>query len=333
MPALPWDVGGGQEEGSVSVLAEFSRYQRAAYRRPNTIDRRQRVLRAFAEWLQQPPDRATTEDIEAWLATKDLVPWSLYNYISTLGVFFDWCVMKGLREDNPTASMARPPLPRLIPRPVDTEELRAAVSEADERMRAWLLLCSFQGLRCHEVTYLHAEDVVVNGSKLLYVRDGKGGHQRVLPLHDRTLGALRAFGLPPKGPVFRSQRGREFDPSTVSGYIGSHFREVDSSGTAHQCRHWFACQLYLATHDLGDDGHLHGVQPSGGGAGGLELVRLAFRAVRPMGPSPRKNPSPDDSTEALLYACWKELRTIRTILFWVLVVVPICVGLYLGLSA
>lgn len=55
--------------------------------------------------------------------------------------------------------------------------------------------------------------------------------------------------------------------------------------------------------------------------------------VRPMGPPSGRGPKPTDSTEELLYACYRELRSIKSILFWTLVIIPIMVGVYLGLSA
>lgn len=237
----------GQLGEIVTVLAEFGRYQRLLNLRPGTISRRGCLLRSLGEWLDVPLEDATTEHLEKYLATRRLEPQTRYSYISTLAVFYEWCVASGRAGVNPTEEMVRPRLPRLVPRPIPTDHLREGLRDADDRMRAWLLLGCFEGLRCFEMAGLDGRDV---GDGLLFVADGKGGHQRVLPLHPAVLSALRKLEAPKRGTVFRSVMGRAFHPSTISGYVGAYFREHGWDHTCHQLRHWFASQVYAMTHDI-----------------------------------------------------------------------------------
>lgn len=238
----------GAREGvsDVSLLAAFARFQRQQNLRPGTIDRRYRLLRAFERAIHKPLSETTAEDIEGWLERRKLTVRSRYTYLTSFAVFFAWATHTGACRKDPTRELVRPRLPRLVPRPANGDDLRFAMDQAPMPMKAWLCLGAYQGLRCYEMAGLHHEDVV---DGLLLVRDGKGGHQRLLPLHPETAAALR---LVPStaGPLFLMQNGSTYRPGTISTYIGRYFRSLGIGATAHQLRHWFGTSVYQASHDL-----------------------------------------------------------------------------------
>jgi integrase len=79
---------------------------------------------------------------------------------------------------------------------------------ADDRIRPWLYLAAYAGLRACEVAQLRAEDVIRNAEPpMLLVTDGKGGKQRLIALHRSVVAApneravRRAACRLPEGPL------------------------------------------------------------------------------------------------------------------------------------
>lgn len=234
------------------LLEGFALAQSRRGLRTNTIHDRDRLLRSFFHSLD--PHTTTTGDIEQWLDNRQLVMKSRSVYLSNLAAFFAWMVDEAERDDNPVAKIPRPRLPRTLPRPAPDWALRIGLDAAPPRLRCWLLLAAYQGFRCFEIASLCREDVLDGQDPaLIRVSDGKGGHQRVLPLNPLVLDALRAFGMPTRGPIFRfTQRrknGEQISARAVSDYVNDHLRRNAASATAHQFRHSFGTICYRRTRD------------------------------------------------------------------------------------
>lgn len=229
-------------------LQDFANYQRRRNLAAGTIYRRTRTLKQFGRWLAPTSLAcATPGDIEAWLAGLDLSPRSAYVYLSTLSNFYRW-----LGESNPAAKIERPRLPRLLPRPLRSDDIAVALDAAAPRMKVWLCLATFQGLRCQEMAYLRHDDILEgHDPMLIVVSKGKGDHQRILPAHLSTAGALDEYGWRTRpGWLFRTNDGRRFQPGTVSKYIARHLHLCGVDGSAHMGRHWFGSRFYAESRDL-----------------------------------------------------------------------------------
>lgn len=192
------------------------------------------------------------EDLEQFLDRRSLVPRTRYHYISALHGFYEWAVVRGVAPADPTLAMARPRLPRHLPRPITDGDLRQAMREAPPQMRAMLVLGAYQGLRCAEIANLQREHVLdTHDPAVLMVQAGKGGHDRVLPLHEEVMPALRVAGLPRAGHLFCYEgTTRPLAPWIVSRRISAYLGELGIDATAHQLRHWFGTKVYAASRDL-----------------------------------------------------------------------------------
>lgn len=177
-------------------------------------------------------------------------PATRYTYLSLVGAFYRWAVRTDLIVANPVDKIERPRRARRLPRPTDDDDLALAFAYAEPRMRAWLCLTALEGFRCCEIARLRVEDVDRHHMRIRAF--GKGSKERTIPLHESTLSALTVYGIPTSGFVFTklSGAGQPLSPSTVSRYIGRFYRELGSTATAHQNRHWFATQVHAATGDL-----------------------------------------------------------------------------------
>lgn len=233
------------------MLVAFDRDQRRRGLRAATIATRRRILWSLERSVPVPIEKATPEQIEAWLDSCRLSPRSRYTYLSAAAAFFDFARRYGLRKDDPTRDILRPRLARLVPRPAAPEDVAYAISVAPPMMAAWLSLATYQGLRCFEIAQLRREDVQDNRTPpLLIVADGKGGRQDVLTLNEQAELALRNYGMPRTGFLFLTRDDRPYKASSVSRYISGYLRSVGVDATAHRLRHLFITTVWTITKDL-----------------------------------------------------------------------------------
>lgn len=238
----------------------FDTVMRAGFRRDQirrglggrTIEERDRVLDSLERWLNGIPlSAATRPQVEEWLDSLALTPRSRACYLSTVHNFYSWAVDEGFRPDDPTRTIRRPRLPRLIPRPISDRDLRSAMAQAPPRMRAWLCLAAFQGFRCKEIAGLTRDDVLEHRDPpVILVGEGKGGHQAVLPLNPETWASLLRLPMPKRGYIFTTQEGRRFNDRTVSIYGARYLRDLGIDATMHQLRHRFGTAVWAATKDM-----------------------------------------------------------------------------------
>lgn len=235
-----------------TLLRSFAAEQERRGLSRKTIEGRQRTLASFFRTLGDTPALAATRDqLRDFLDACDLGPRSRYTYLSTLTTFYAWAVDEGHAIVNPAATIRRPRQPRLVPRPIDTEDLVLALKAADARMRAWLCLGAFQGLRTVEMAGIARGDVL-DGRRppMLVVVKAKGGRERVLPLHEHTLAALRCLPMPQRGPVFRLADGTPIKAATIGSYIARFLHDLGIPASAHQLRHHFGSEVYRLSHDI-----------------------------------------------------------------------------------
>ena len=138
--------------------------------------------------------------------------------------------------------------PRTLPRvlaPVEVDALRAALRT--DRDRAMVEAMLFGGLRRCEVLGLRLEDVNA-GERRLFVTEGKGGRQRVVPVSARffaSLGDYLGHERPPESTtkqLFVVLKGpRRGEPLSAAGLDeildGARARAGLAKATCHQLRH------------------------------------------------------------------------------------------------
>lgn len=212
---------------------------------------RERSILLLLEWVAPTGLlKVTYQDIEGWLDSRGVGPRTRRWHLSNVAAFYRWAVLEGHIAIDPTVRVSRPRLPRLVPRPWLEGDFARAVREADPRMRCFLMLAGFAGMRCCEMSRLRREHIFdATIPAMLVVHNGKGGHQRLIPLHPLLLAALRTYGLPKRGWVFPGQDG-PLKAHTISRYVALYLDRLGIEATAHQGRHAFATAVYRASKDL-----------------------------------------------------------------------------------
>ncbi len=156
---------------------------------------------AFSARLGVPPEIATTEIIRKYLSAlndRGLSRSTAARRLSCLRQFFQFLFAEGIRPDDPTAVVEGAPAKRRLPRILSEAEvdlmLRTARDLPDKRSARLVALVEVlyaTGLRVSELVSL-PRAALRGDPRFLTVR-GKGGRERMVPLNDTAVGAVRAY--------------------------------------------------------------------------------------------------------------------------------------------
>lgn len=198
------------------------------------------------------PTSLTRNDIEHYLGSLDIDPGTRAGYLSWYRSFYRWALEQGYVTENPCEHIPRPRTPDRLPHPISEDDLALILNRTEgPEMTAWLVLGAYAGLRCKEIAGVRVRDLDFT-ARVLRVSAPKGHRERAVPMHDRVLGGLNAFGVPDAGFVFPHSRipGVPVRAHTVSQKVGAWLRWHGINASAHSLRHRFGTQLYRVTKDL-----------------------------------------------------------------------------------
>jgi integrase/recombinase XerC len=219
-----------------------------------TIYSRMTFLRMLARQLPVSLLDATPAHLAEWRAALSVSDEVIVHYVCHAQAFYAFCVERSYCAVNPAAGLPVPRVGRRLPRPVSEPDLMRALAVAGPRIRPWLVLAGWCGLRAKEIAYLRRECVLETAAPpvLLVARDAtKGRSERVIPLSAFAVAELVPV-LPAAGWVFRRMDGRPGPntPGLISHLANEHLHECGVAASLHQLRHRFATQAYQASRDL-----------------------------------------------------------------------------------
>ena len=233
-----------------------------------TIYARQRALTRLAAWLTEyyahlpgaPHGNAslldaTAGDLLEWRRALTVSPRSTGPYVDHVRGFYTWLQATGRATGNPAAGIPVPRAHRSLPRPIAETDLLAALDLAPRRVRPWLVLGGWAGLRAKEIALLRRENVAATAAQpfILVAADAtKGDRERVVPMSGFVAAELAAYGIPARGWVFRRGDGQPGPnkPWLVSKLANDALHRSGTDATLHQLRHRFLSLLYQQTLDL-----------------------------------------------------------------------------------
>lgn len=195
-------------------------------------------------------DRAEHGDVERWLDSRRLGPRARYAYTSVIATFYSWLIREEHLERNPTLRVDRPRLGRYLPRPAPSDAVSDALAAAEPRVVVMVALGAFAGMRRAEISRTRVEDLLLANEPPVILIHGKGGRERLVPLHDEVLAALRIYGVPKAGWLFPSPTGRGLTPTYIGTLITAALGEAHGHVTTHQLRHAFGTGVYRDSLDL-----------------------------------------------------------------------------------
>lgn len=234
--------------GEDTVLAEHVNWMRDRGLAASVIRRRITVLGWLGGQLDCSLLEATAEQVREWRSGLDVSADAAAVYISHVRQFYRWAAGRGLIAASPAAGLPAPRRHRRLPRPVGEQDLGVALLAAPARIRPWLILAGWAGLRACEIAGLRREHVLDTWAPpVLVIADGatKGHHERIVPMSAFVVAELRPV-LPRNGWVFPRGDGQPGpnSPARVSCIANNYLHSLGITATLHQLRHRFATQAY-----------------------------------------------------------------------------------------
>ena len=172
---------------------------------------------------------------------------------------FNFLVEESVISKDPTENLNSPRMGRSLPEVLSVEEvarLLAAVSKGEgpeaARDRAMLELMYASGMRVSELVSLNLDDIQLEEGSLRCF--GKGSKERVIPIHDTAVEAVREYlenGRPQMATgrsgtyLFLNRRGERLTRQGFWLILKGHAKRagIKSKITPHKLRHSFATHL------------------------------------------------------------------------------------------
>lgn len=241
---------GVTENTELSVLDQWSEYLRACGQSTATARLRTRVVGGLMNHAGvDDPLELTRAHVLTFLA-RDRSQWTRVTYwqsIHGLSVF--------LREfghdpdSHLTKGICKPRKPEPVARPIDDDTIgRVLAAPFTPRVKAYLRLALFAGLRVHEIAKIRGEDFDWPAGWLMVT--GKGGFTAPVPIHPEI--RRIAEPMPDYGFWFPSLHspGHHVSPQSVSTTVTNALRSVGSMATAHQLRDTAATRIQRQVKDI-----------------------------------------------------------------------------------
>lgn len=238
-------------------------------------------LDAFLGWCQRhevDPLATTHRELRAYLAEMDAARYArstMNRRVSSLKGFYRWLELEGIVKLNPAEALAGPKQRRHLPHVLKQADMMRLLavhgaydaagnpreqSPEDMRDQALLEFLYACGARISEASGLKASDV--DFQERLVKLFGKGGKERIVPLHGLCVDAMRAYlrdarpllleGKPATDRFFISNTGKPMSADSMRIMFKATVRAagLDDRLSPHDMRHTFATDLLDGEADL-----------------------------------------------------------------------------------
>lgn len=195
----------------------------------------------------------------ASLKEKNLTNRTVNRHLSSLRSFFRFLIREGYLKTNPILSISSPKQEKHLPAFLTEEEVSRLIDSVipkDERgLRDRAVLETFYstGMRISELAGLDAEEVDFIGGIVKVM--GKGKKERILPIGDQAISAIRAYldkRRKQADALFLNKGGRRISTRGIRNIVQKYIRlaGIKQGVSPHTLRHSFATHLLNRGADL-----------------------------------------------------------------------------------
>jgi len=240
----------------VEAIKQFEYYLQSRRYRPNTIKSYKDALLSFLKfWSHKSITDLTAHDIliynNEYIVKNKLSASYQSQIINAIKLYFG--TVQGSQME--LAQIHRPKVAKKNPNVLSKEEvkrlLQAVVNVKHKTMLTLTYAC---GLRCGEVLNIKLTDIDSN-RMVLYVKDGKGGKDRIVPISLKLVEELRDYFLKfkPREYLFEGIiKGEKYDERSLQAVLKQTLKKagIKKPVTLHWLRHSYATHLLDAGTDL-----------------------------------------------------------------------------------
>ncbi len=195
----------------------------------------------------------------AHLKEKNLTVRSVSRKLSSLRSLFKFLIKEGYIKINPTDSIVSPKQEKLLPKFLTEEDMVRLIEAPDTatvkglRDRAMLETLYSTGMRISELVAMREDDVDFIGSTVKVF--GKGKKERMLPIGDRALRAIRSY-IEKRGVqnrmIFLNKNKKPLGARGIRKVINAYIIKISLKVhvSPHTMRHSFATHLLNRGADL-----------------------------------------------------------------------------------
>ena len=214
---------------------------------------------------ESPIDKIVDTDIKKYLnqqqSEKNLKSTTLTRTISSIRIFFDFCVEQKFLNNSPAQYIRSPKHTKRLPIYLIGSELNKLLSIPDRsnylglRDYTILITLAFSGIRLQEAVNLNVDDIDFERNTIKVF--GKGSKERLMPMNKILLNALKDYFekrlVTEDKSVFLSRRGKRISGRQIERIVKHYALKAQLTKTKispHKLRHTFATLLHFSEVDL-----------------------------------------------------------------------------------
>lgn len=210
-----------------------------------------RRARGWLDWCAANgvrPARSTARDVEGWLTSLHQSPSVRSSSHAAVTAWFDWACATGMTAHNAAREIAKVPVRRSVPRSLEPDQVRAVLAVAARhgpQVACYVGLLVYAALRRAEASRLRWVDV--EGTDAWLRVFGKGGQERMVPVHDKLRPLIVRWRSTHPDPVWMFPGRYPHTPislTTAHQWIRTVLDEAGMPGvTGHWLRHSMARRM------------------------------------------------------------------------------------------